>query len=231
MAGEGIIRHVIASSDWIVNIGTLILAAAAVASAIFAAITLKASDKVLEAATKQATASEQLAEVTSAIFVASSLPLLVDVPQHRVADGGNDHVRELVPIVTRGEDRVMLTIPTRNVGTGPAVIKNVKFDAIDGTGPGIRGNTAQKVVPSGETTLILTIDSAEHDPALTLATLTTRQFCAIVDYSDYSGERNRRTVLYIFPSDNRHIFIRGVDVHECDAAWNVVGSPVITNRD
>ena len=226
------IRRVTALSDWIVSAGTLVLASAAIVSARYAAVTLKASNDVLEAATKQAAATEKLPDATHAMFLASSLPLLADVPQHRTGDGNTDHVTELVAQIHQAKNGgVSISVPTRNVGTGPAIVKSVAFSDIDGTGNGIRGSTSNKVVPSGETTLMLTNDEGESDSGSPrLAELTTRQFRAIVDYSDYSGQQNRRTVIYIIPNGG-HLFLRGVDVHECDAEWNIVGSPVITNRN
>ena len=228
---KAIIRPMVASSDWIVNVGTLVLAAAAVASAIFAALALMASNRVLGAATKEAEATKQLAEVTSAMFAASSLPLLADIAQHQ-AHLAADEAYELLPAVRVDRDGgVAVSVPTQNVGVGPAVIKRAALNEIDGKGRGIYCGTSVKVVPSGATTIIMTNGTAGSDSsAPPLATLVTKQFCAIIDYSDYSGERNRRTVLYIIPIRDGTWFIRGVDLHECDKEWNIIGSPIIQDR-
>lgn len=224
-----IIRCMLANSDWVINFGTLILAAAAIVSAWISVVSLKSSKNVLEAATTQSKATVELVEIARAELTASYLPLLADVPQHRDEFVGDvDHF----PTVKEGGGGQLVSIPVRNVGPGPAFVKFAFLRSADGVGFDVKGEVAQSVTMSGETTVAL-FSSSSNDPSFQsqFRDLIKGAFQVIVLYSDFTNNRRRKTTLHIPADKGRNRIFSNVEVHECDKNWNVTGTPLLVKRN
>jgi hypothetical protein len=127
-----IIRCMLANSDWVINYGTVILAAAAIVSAWISVVSLKSSKNVLEAATSQSKATVDLVEVARAELTASNLPLLADVPQHHYEYQLDRDIDHAVLVHDKHQGPLNVSIPIRNVGRGPAFIKWARVMSING---------------------------------------------------------------------------------------------------
>ena len=225
-----IIRCMLANSDWVINFGTLILAAAAIVSAWISVVSLKSSKNVLEAATAQSKATVDLVRVARAELAASFLPLLASVPQHHLDSLLDRDIDRMVLVHDKLEDHLTVSVPIRNVGRGPALIKEARLVSIDGSSSDVEAAPSHFVLPTGETTVIMARKTGEDDEQdQLLIQLLNDDFRVVVRYSDVTGDQRMQTALYVSaPNPNRFIF--QVEFNKCDENWDVTGAPVLATR-
>ena len=223
------------TSEHVLVLVNVILAAAAVGTAIVGVRTIKSSNKVAKSAEDQARSTDasvkaalqqvelgqKTLEQERAALQASIRPLVVDVPSGMYwrendqemwrFDGKRTDMGEITWIKTlEYPEVVVLTVPVRNIGPGPAFIKGVQLmsgsedlSTPDGTpifdrwmqGKEGRGIFSQpfidhEVIPTGE---MARITFSVGDPEST--GVLTKDFAVVVKYSDLSGAQRTQTVI------------------------------------
>jgi hypothetical protein len=193
------------TTDHVLAVANVILAAVALA-------TIWSSNKVTKVATTQATATEDLAKKAGDQLkqsrqaqAASVRPIISYVLQDNVTDGealeeaadqgkkvtfdGRDHV-----IVLDEPDHIRITVPIRNVGPGPAFLKDASFNAGESEIPAL---LQADVLLTGESTRFW-IESAAAEPNFsTLRETIPGTFTIKITYADAFGQQHAQAQIRV----------------------------------
>jgi hypothetical protein len=197
------------TTDHVLAVANVILAAVALA-------TIWSSNKVTKVATSQATATEDLAkkagdqlEQSRQALATSVRPIIAYVLQDAVTDGeamqeaanqgkkvtfdGRDHV-----IVLDEPRHIRITVPIRNIGPGPAFLKDASFNAGESEIPAV---LQADVLLTGESTRFW-IESAEGEPNFpTLRETIPGTFIIKIRYADAFGQQHAQAQIRVLYSD------------------------------
>lgn len=251
-----------AASDLTSNIIDSVIAVAAVAALFFSAKTLKDSRETSAEARRQAQSTAKLAESAAAqleqqkqALAATVLPAVIDVGQdlQKIVNGNlaldpDRDISVIEPADSNGQKMVLITIPVRNAGSGPAFMNKArvwvqrKVVTINGkdvaAGDETDASVAQRVLNPGETMQVraTALPNSPGDEVLRGVIDSDANFMLFVRYSDLTGKRRFQSELlikpfrYPLPSDPtksgvRYMTLR-VRIHECGPDWEPVGKPL-----
>lgn len=176
-----------------------------------------------------AKAARRAADIAQASLAASVRPVIADVPQDLFASGGERDRKSRVKI-ERSNGAWVISAPVRNAGLGPAFLVSAVVAAMTEAPAGqcvtAEANPTHRVLPPGETTLVLCKVNPK-DPAFEAMNASLAiGFHMLIRYTDLAGHQRTLTTFYVTCHEGQY-FARGVDVSECDERWQQVGEPVI----
>lgn len=249
-----------AAADLTSTIIDSVIAAAAVVALFFSAKTLKDSQETSAEARKQsqhtamlATSAAALLEQQKQAFAATVQPAVVDVAQdlQKILTGDlsldpDRDISVIEPVDPSGQKMVLITIPVRNAGSGPAFMNTNRvwvqrtIVTIDGkkvaAGDETDASVAQRVLNPGETMLVraTALPNSAGDKVLRRVVDLEANFVLYVRYSDVTGKRFQSELLIRaikYPSVGlpteikvRYMPVR-VRLYECGADCEPVGKP------
>jgi hypothetical protein len=226
------------TSDHILALANVVLAAVGVTTIIFGLIAIRSSGKVAEAAGKQADASEKLAQATGKQAAASDRiaesalaenlagvrPQLVEVPKKLLSSGRAFDDEGPGKIIWTQDDTItVLVVPVRNVGPGVAF---VKFAAISSNKARIdQPQMTAHVIAPGDTASVVSIAIATDSAYLALAHQFARRAVAVsLGYTDVNGAQPTLTRLTVARAAHSALVARS-ELFHCDEKWDPIGEP------
>jgi hypothetical protein len=264
----GSIMSFMPASDLTTNIIDGVIAAAAVVALFFSIKTLKDSRETSTEARKQAASTVKLAESAAAqlnqqkrALAASIQPAVIDVGQDLLKLGTPGAAFDLdrdisvkEPVDPHGRKLILITVPVRNVGPGPAFINSTRVwvprevitidgkevaagDELDETNVTV----AQRVLNAGETmhVILSAMPNTPGDEVLrrVIDVVPGASFMLYIRYTDLAGERRIRSELLIqsvesspdgdpTKTDFRYMPMR-IRLHECGPDWEPIGKPFV----
>lgn len=216
----------------------------------------------LKEAQKQAESTVNLAENAAAqlkhqeqALSASIQPAVIDVGQDLLKLGREgpalDPARDVSVIEqpTSLGPMIVITVPVRNVGSGPAFINSTRIwvqreiTIVDGkkvaTGDEIDATVAQRVLNAGEAMHVIAtaLPTTAADEVLRTVIEDSANFMLYIRYTDLAGERRIRSELLIHAvsyqpggdptkTDSRYMPLR-IRLHECGLDWEPIGKPFV----
>jgi hypothetical protein len=243
------------------NIIDSVIAAAAVVALFFSAKTLNDSRRTSKDARDQAESTAKLAksaadqlEQQRLSLAASIQPAVIDVGQdfQKLITGGpaldpDRDISVIDAVDPGGRKIVLITVPVRNVGSGPAFVSTtrvwVQREVVTGeegrkvaAGDETDASVTQRVLNAGETMQVraAALPSTPGEKVLRRLIDLRANFMLYVRYADLAGRRFQSELLIhaieYHPagdpdrSDFRYMPVR-VRLHECGPDWKPVGKP------
>jgi hypothetical protein len=168
-------------------------------------LTIKSSGRVARESERQAQASERSVKAQQEALAASIRPILTSVPQDHVANIEAIEAEAFVPLLDRHvtvvEDidanqkrRIRITVPIRNVGPGPAVLKGA---SVAGKGGELSPVLPADILPSGESTYVWAEGEAGEPQFAVLEAVIATRFTVRVTYTDADEGQNTQTTIRI----------------------------------
>ena len=216
-----------------------VLAAASVGAVMASLLTIKSTNRIVTATEDQAKKlgeqvdlDRDLLEQEKQVLLASTTPLLVEVPLGVVIEKVEFHgVHELdqgrIYWEKDRNDQIAIRVPFRNVGSGPAFIHRVYFSP--NVGAVVKGWTSSGVVPVGElvnTYYEFTPDSTFY--SVRNEWLEAGHIMAGILYSDLGSNQKFQSVLSVQRTkDSGSFFASQVLLYNCDDNWSRETDPFV----
>jgi hypothetical protein len=229
-----------ATGFWTAN-HLLVLLNAVLALATVAAVGV--SITVARAANRQATATDNTVKATNdqlilgrdqleqerEALLASVRPLVVDVPLGAFVDyrTAQEIDQGAVRSLLGGDGSIILHVPIRNVGVGPAFLRTAMLLPRPGTI--LIATTTGNVLPTNELGAvdILASVSDEAFPIVKASRLAGSLVIA-VDYADLGGQQRTRTLLHLGQTSNETAPVTQVQLFRCDEKWVRESEPIVS---
>jgi len=228
--------HVLVLIDSILALSSLLAATAALS-------TIKSSNRVVSATEQQANALalqvdievQQLNQAKD-VLLTSVRPLLVNVPRHthsRMAGINRSNEIDLSEIYWGvNGDSIIIRVPFRNVGTGPAFVHRVFFSPK--VGVVMEGTATSGVVPMQELVWATYVFAPGTDfYGLKDELLEKGMIDVGIQYSDLGGIQRLQSVLEIGKGDSKlyRFAAKRVRLYKCTDQWVPESEPFVESGD
>jgi hypothetical protein len=222
------------TTDHVLALANVVVAATAVGTIIFGIRAIKSSDAMAASATKQAAASDAIAESARAQNLAGVRPLLVEVPKGILRTGEIDHEGPGKIIWQHAAGgTIVLIVPLRNVGPGTAFVDQVRIGSAEAhiDEPEI---TSRAIAP-GNTASVVSVAPLSFDTAGSHGPLTQALFDGVVTvdvtYADVNSSQRTLTRLTVVATrDKKASLVRRVELYHCDDTWEPIEPPFVCTR-
>jgi len=194
---------------------TAIVAVAAVGTMIAALVTTNSARRV-------AGAAEQQMEIATRGIGASVRPVIVTIPGEAVQLG-------VTQFGSPSRRRVHMTFRIRNIGPGPAFVRDVQF----GAGPGhvLAARCDKMIVAPGQEAQISVLvpdTDPEFPAAASAAARIGRDTDFTIRYTDVGGDQRTATAFYISADTSNIPRVDRVQLYRCNANWALDGQPQVS---
>ena len=229
----------------VLAVANVVLAAVGVGTIIFGVIAIRSSGTMAKAAGEQAQASATLAVATGKqadasdrIAVSADMqnlagvrPLLVEVPKGLLGAAEIDQEGPgKILWGTASGGTVVLTVPLRNIGPGPAFVDRVTIGPAQH--PIAEAEMTARAVAPGDTAFVvsLTPDGTSSHGAMTQA-LDIGLVTVEVTYADVNSTQRTLTRLTVAATlDKKTVLVKMVELYHCDQEWRPIEPPFARTR-
>lgn len=210
-----------------------LLTAATLVTAVIALLAVRGSESQLKLLAAQVKVEQDQLDQQKSTLLASVMPIIADVPLGgnvaKYIVEGTERFIDLGEIVwgTRdGEDVIKISVPFRNIGSGPAFIHKIVFTP--SIGLVVEGMARGGVAPVGEVTCAYHYFT-EGDQYHSLSTdwLATGRMKVGILYADIGMQQRFQSVLDIGPLANHKFMVEQVLIYRCDSNWVREASPFV----
>jgi len=194
---------------------TAIVVAAALATMVAALGTMRSARRV-------ARATEGQMEIATREAGASVRPVIVTIPGEAIQMGVSQ-------FGSPSRRRVHIAFKIRNVGPGPAFVRDVQF----GAGPGhvVAAQCDKMIMASGQeaqVSVLVPDTDPEFPAAASAASRIGRDTDFTIRYTDVFGGQRTATAFYVSPDTANVARIDKVQLYWCDVNWALDGQPHVS---